>query len=313
MGWKEEGERRMMFAMVQALDPVAFRLGPLQVHWYGIILGLATLVGLWLAIREGRKHGLVSDVFLDMLIWVLPAAIVGARLYYVIFRWDYFSQHPGEIVAVWHGGIAIHGALIGAITAGYFYTRKKGIPFLQMVDIVAPSILIGQAIGRWGNFMNQEAHGGEVARSFLEGLHLPDWLIDQMYINGAYYHPTFLYESLWNLIGVGLLIALRRWNPRRGEVFFSYLIWYSLGRFFIEGLRTDSLAFEGPVWLEALLNTLWLPMTMLFEPGAMAYGNIRTAQFISLLLIVLSVTILIVRRTAGQAKPKYLETKGRNV
>lgn len=298
----------MMLTLAQALDPVAFKLGPLQVHWYGIILGSATLIGLWVAIREGRKHGLVSDVFLDMLVWVLPAAIVGARLYYVIFQWDYFSQHPAEIIAIWNGGIAIHGALIGSITAGYFYTRKKGIPFLQLLDIVAPSILLGQAIGRWGNFMNQEAHGGEVTRSFLEGLHLPDWIINQMYINGSYYHPTFLYESVWNIIGVILLIGLRRWNPRRGEIFFSYIIWYSLGRFFIEGLRTDSLAFDGPLWLEKLLNGLWSPMNLLFEPGAMAYGNIRTAQLISVLLILGALLILIVRRTTGMARRKYLES-----
>ena len=297
----------MMLTMAQqVLDPIAFKLGPLSVHWYGIILGLATLAGLWMAIREGSKHGLVSDVFLDMLVWVLPAAIVGARLYYVIFQWDYFSQNPADIIAVCKGGIAIHAALIGALTSVYFSTRKKGIPFLQMADIVAPSILLGQAIGRWGNFMNQEAHGGEVSRSFLEGLHLPDWIINQMYINSAYYHPTFLYESVWNILGVALLMVFRRLNPRRGEVFLSYVIWYSLGRFFIEGLRTDSLAFDGPAWLEGLMNVLWSPMSMVFEPGAMAYGNIRTAQLISVLLIVVAVVVMVVRRTTGKATPKYL-------
>lgn len=299
----------MMLTMVQALNPVAFKLGPIPVHWYGIILGTGTLLGLCAAVREGRKHGLVSDVFLDMLVWVLPAAIVGARLYYVIFQWDYFSQHPSEIIAIWNGGIAIHGALIGSIIAGYFYTRKKNIPFLQLADIVAPSLLIGQAVGRWGNFMNQEAHGGEVTRTFLENLHLPNWIIDQMYINGAYYHPTFLYESLWNIAGVLVLIAIRSLNPRRGEVFFSYIIWYSMGRFFIEGLRTDSLAFDGPVWLERVLQLLWSPMNVLFEPGAMAYGNIRTAQLISVLLVVGALIGIIVRRKMRTAQHHYLETR----
>ncbi|WP_149027057.1 prolipoprotein diacylglyceryl transferase [Novibacillus thermophilus] len=297
----------MMMAAVQALDPIAFKLGPLSVHWYGIILGTATLVGLWVAVREGRRHGWVSDVFFDMLVWVLPAAIVGARLYYVIFQWDYYAQNPMDIIAVWKGGIAIHGALIGAITAGYFYTRKKGIPFLQMADIVAPSLLLGQAIGRWGNFMNQEAHGGEVSRSFLEDLHLPDWIVNQMYIDGAYYHPTFLYESVWNVVGVAILVVLRKFNPRRGEIFFGYLIWYSLGRFFIEGLRTDSLAFDGPVWLEGVLEVLWSPMYVLFEPGAMAYGNIRTAQLVSVLTVIAAVAVIIVRRSTGRAKVKYLD------
>lgn len=303
----------MILAMALALDPVAFQLGPLKVHWYGIILGSATLVGLWVAVREGKRHGLASDVFLDLLVWVLPAAIVGARLYYVIFQWDYFSQHPGDILAVWKGGIAIHGALIGAFLAGYAYTRKRNIPFLQMADIAAPSILLGQAIGRWGNFMNQEAHGGEVTRSFLEGLRLPDWITEQMYINGAYHHPTFLYESVWNAAGVLLLIGLRRLNPRRGEVFLSYVIWYSLGRFFIEGLRTDSLAFDGPAWLQALLESLWAPMRTVFTQGTMAYGNIRTAQLMSILLIVFAVIVMIARRSAGDAKPRYIDANAGKV
>lgn len=300
----------MMITLFYVLNPIAFTLGPLEVRWYGLILGTGTILGLWAAIREGRRHGIVSDVFLDMLVWVLPAAIVGARLYYVIFQWDYFSQHPSEIIAIWQGGIAIHGALIGAFTAGYFYTRKKGIPFLQLADIVAPSLLIGQAVGRWGNFMNQEAHGGEVSRAFLESLHLPNWIIEQMFINGTYYHPTFLYESLWNIVGLLALIALRKLNPRRGEVILGYVIWYSLGRFFIEGLRTDSLAFDGPLWLQQALNALWSPMQLLFEPGAMAYGNIRTAQFISMLLIIAALAIIVIRRKTGAARQRYLEAGG---
>lgn len=299
----------MTLTIPLALDPVAFRLGPFSIHWYGIILATATVLGLWLAVREGKKHHLSSDVFFDLLMWVLPAAIIGARLYYVTFQWDYFRDHPAEIIAVWKGGIAIHGALIGGIVAGYFYVRKKGIPFLQMVDIVAPSLLLGQAIGRWGNFMNQEAHGGPVTRAFLEGLHLPNWLIEQMKIDGQYYHPTFLYESVWNIVGVLVLIGLRKLNPRRGELFFSYVIWYSLGRFFIEGLRTDSLTFDGPVWLEHLLAGLWSPMALFFEPGAMVDGNVRMAQLISVLFIALAFIVLTVRRVTGAARENYLSVQ----
>lgn len=227
------------------IDPVAFSLGPLQIHWYGIIMGTAAVIGLYLATGEAKRRGIDPDLLLDMMIWVLPAAIVGARLYYVLFEWEYYMIHPEDIIAVWKGGLAIHGGLIGAMIAGYLFVRKHKLSFLEMADIVAPSIILGQAIGRWGNFINQEAHGGEVSRAFLENLHLPDWLIEQMNIHGAYYHPTFLYESIWNLAGFLLLIGLRRVNVKRGEIFFTYLVWYSLGRFFIEGLRTDSLAFEG--------------------------------------------------------------------
>ncbi len=297
----------MQFA--QAIDPVAVSLGPIQVHWYGIIMGTAVLLGLWIAIREGQRHGLDSELFLDMMIWVIPAAIVGARLYYVAFEWEYYLQNPGDIIAVWKGGLAIHGGLIGALIAGAFFVKKRGVPFLQIADIVAPSIILGQAIGRWGNFMNQEAHGGEVSRQFLEGLYLPDWLIDQMNIQGAYYHPTFLYESLWNVAGLVILLLLRRWNPRRGEIFFTYLIWYSLGRFFIEGLRTDSLTFEGPAWLASFLNGLWSPMKVLFEPGMMADGNIRIAQLVSLSLVLLGILFVLVRRMKGWAKDPYLQSK----
>ncbi|EGK10909.1 prolipoprotein diacylglyceryl transferase [Kroppenstedtia eburnea] len=297
----------MQFA--QAIDPVAVSLGPIQVHWYGIIMGTAVLLGLWIAIREGQRHGLDSELFLDMMIWVIPAAIVGARLYYVAFEWEYYWQNPGDIIAVWKGGLAIHGGLIGALLAGAFFVKKRGVPFLQIADIVAPSIILGQAIGRWGNFMNQEAHGGEVSRQFLEGLYLPDWLINQMNIQGVYYHPTFLYESIWNVAGLVILLLLRRWNPRRGEIFFTYLIWYSLGRFFIEGLRTDSLTFDGPAWLASLLNGLWSPMRVLFEPGMMADGNIRVAQLVSLSLVLLGIILILLRRMKGLAKDPYLKSK----
>ncbi|MBD1372227.1 prolipoprotein diacylglyceryl transferase [Hazenella sp. IB182357] len=287
------------------LDPVALSLGPISIHWYGIIMGTAAMLGLWLAMREGERRGLEKDLFLDMMIWVIPAAILGARLYYVSFEWSYYAEHPADIIAIWKGGLAIHGGLIGAFIAGAFFVRKYKVPYLVLADIVAPSIIIGQAIGRWGNFMNQEAHGGVVSRSFLEGLHLPNWIIEQMNIQGVYYHPTFLYESLWSLIGFALLISLRYVNPKRGVIFFSYLIWYSLGRFFVEGLRTDSLTFEGPNWLAEFMNLLWSPMQLLFEPGMMASGNIRVAQFISLLLVLFGIGMILYRKLSGVAVDSY--------
>jgi len=268
-------------------------------------MGTAALLGLWLAMREAEQRGIDSEKVLDMMLWVLPSAIIGARLYYVIFEWEYYALHPEDIIAVWKGGLAIHGGLLASFLVGYLYLRKQGLSFLRLADIVAPSIILGQAIGRWGNFINQEAHGGPVDRAFLESLHLPDWLIEQMYIQGAYFHPTFLYESIWNLAGFGLLLLLRVLNTRRGEIFFSYLIWYSLGRFFIEGLRTDSLTFSGPDWLSGLFQVLWAPMSLLFEPGAMDEGNIRVAQLISLALVLLAASLIIWRRAKGLATEPY--------
>ncbi|MGD6854791.1 prolipoprotein diacylglyceryl transferase [Bacillus infantis] len=265
---------------IQPLDPIAFSLGPIQVHWYGLIIGTGIALALWLAMREGEKRGLQKELFADLMLWAIPIAILSARLYYVIFEWDYYAQNPAEIIKIWHGGIAIHGALIGSVITAYVFAKKKGISFWQLADITAPSIILGQAIGRWGNFMNQEAHGREVTRAFLENLHLPQFIIDQMYINGTYYHPTFLYESLWNIAGFVILLSLRRVNLRRGELFLTYVIWYSLGRFFVEGMRTDSL--------------------MLTE-------SLRMAQFISIVLVIGAIVLIVIRRTKGYADKRYLD------
>ncbi|MDQ6600317.1 prolipoprotein diacylglyceryl transferase [Bacillus salipaludis] len=265
---------------IQPLNPIAFTLGPIQVHWYGIIIGSGLALALFLAIREGNRRGLPKDTFADLMLWAIPIAIISARIYYVIFEWKYYAQHPSEIPAIWNGGIAIHGALIGSVITTYVFAKKRGVSFWKITDIAAPSLILGQAIGRWGNFMNQEAHGGEVTRSFLENLHLPNFIINQMYINGTYYHPTFLYESVWDFIGFILLILLRRVNLRRGELFLSYVIWYSVGRFFVEGMRTDSL---------------------------MLTSTLRMAQMISIVLVIGAVAILLIRRKKNLSEERYLD------
>ncbi|MFC0187454.1 prolipoprotein diacylglyceryl transferase [Fictibacillus aquaticus] len=269
-----------MESTIEPINRVALELGPLTIYWYGVIIGCGALLGLWLAVRESERRGLPKDTFVDVVMIAVPVAIICARIYYVAFKWDFYSANPEKIIAIWEGGIAIHGALIGSFLTGYIFSRVKKFSFWKLVDIAAPSILLGQAIGRWGNFMNQEAHGGEVTRAFLESLHLPEFIINQMYINGVYYHPTFLYESLWNLLGVIVLIALRKVNLRRGELFLTYLIWYSIGRFFVEGLRTDSL--------------------MLTE-------SLRIAQVMSLVWIAAALIALIIRRKAGYANHRYLD------
>lgn len=303
------------------LNPIAFSIGPIDVYWYGIILGTAALVGLALAIREGKRFGIPQDFFMDLLLWGVPSAIIAARIYYVAFQWDEYKNNLWDIFKIWEGGIAIYGALIGAVICALIFVRKKGYSFWRIADICAPGLLIGQMIGRWGNFVNQEAYGGPVDESFLRNtLHLPDFIVNQMNVQGIFHHPTFLYESLWSFVGVLLLIMLRRQKfLRAGELFMSYFIWYSIGRFFIEGLRTDSLAYIGSEWMASFLNFLWSPMKLVFEPGYLdpAYGNVRISQLVALLIIVAAVIIIIVRRVKGYANVPYsapiVSTKGNTV
>ncbi len=293
------------------IDPVLLSLGPINLTWYGTILGLGALAGLLLAIREGKRFGLPSDFFMDLLLFGVPSAIIAARIYYVAFMWDDYKNDPIKIFAIWEGGIAIYGALIGAIICGIFYIRSKGYSFWRVADICAPSLIIGQIIGRWGNFVNQEAYGGPVEESFLRStLHIPDFIVNQMNVMGTFHHPTFLYESLWNVVGILILFILRRQSfMRAGEILISYFIWYSIGRFFVEGLRTDSLAFQGPAWLESLVSGLWSPMTAVFEAGYLdpAYGNIRSSQLVAILLVVAGIALWVYRRYSGAASERYVD------
>lgn len=250
------------------IDPVAFNLGPLSVRWYGIIIAVGILLGYFVAQRALVKAGLHKDTLVDIIFYSALFGLIAARIYFVIFQWPYYAENPSEIIKIWHGGIAIHGGLIGGFIAGVIVCKVKNLNPFQIGDIVAPSIILAQGIGRWGNFMNHEAHGGSVSRAFLEQLHLPNFIIENMYINGQYYHPTFLYESIWDVAGFIILVNIRK-HLKLGETFFLYLTWYSIGRFFIEGLRTDSL---------------------------MLTSNIRVAQLVSILLILISISLIVYRR-----------------
>ncbi|HGZ8807450.1 TPA: prolipoprotein diacylglyceryl transferase [Staphylococcus aureus] len=250
------------------IDPVTFNLGPLSVRWYGIIIAVGILLGYFVAQRALVKAGLHKDTLVDIIFYSALFGFIAARIYFVIFQWPYYVENPSEIIKIWHGGIAIHGGLIGGFIAGVIVCKVKNLNPFQIGDIVAPSIILAQGIGRWGNFMNHEAHGGPVSRAFLEKLHLPNFIIENMYINGQYYHPTFLYESIWDVAGFIILVNIRK-HLKLGETFFLYLTWYSIGRFFIEGLRTDSL---------------------------MLTSNIRVAQLVSILLILISISLIVYRR-----------------
>lgn len=247
-----------MINLIAALNPVAFRLDNLQVRWYGLIITASIILAVYLSMREAAKRQIDPDQIVDLLLWILPISIVGARLYYVIFEWEYYQVHPEEIIMIWHGGLAIYGALIASVIVLLIFCARRFIPPWLMLDVIAPTVILAQAIGRWGNFMNQEAYGAKTTLSFLQQLHLPSFIINQMYINGAYRQPTFLYESLWSLLGFIILILLRHRQHlfRQGEVFLSYVIWYAFGRAFIEGMRTDSLYLFGPIRVSQLLSVL---------------------------------------------------------
>ncbi|MBP3905930.1 MAG: prolipoprotein diacylglyceryl transferase [Peptostreptococcaceae bacterium] len=211
------------------MDRVAFSIFGIDVMWYGILMALGMIIGTLLAIKEGKRVGIKEDDILDLAIVAIPSGLIGARLYYVIFNWDYYSQNISQILNFRGGGMAIHGALIGGILAGYLFSRYKKMSFFKLADTVIIGMPLAQAIGRWGNFINQEAHGGPT--------NLP-WGI---MVNGEKVHPTFLYESIWN-IGIFIFLWIfRKKKQYEGEVIVLYTILYSLGRFFIEGLRTDSL------------------------------------------------------------------------
>jgi phosphatidylglycerol:prolipoprotein diacylglycerol transferase len=241
--------------VLTAIDPIAFRLGPLEVAWYGIIIVTGMFIATWLSMKEGNKRGIEEDFIVDLAFWMLPIAIVGARAYYVLFELGTYIQNPIRMLYFWEGGLAIYGGLIAGFAVVLWYSDKKQKPVWLLADVILPHVMIAQAIGRWGNFINQEAHGGEVTRSFLENLRLPEFIINQMNINGTYYHPTFLYESVWNVIGFIVLILLRRKENflRRGEAGLGYGVWYGFGRFFIEGLRTDSL-YMGPFRISQMVS-----------------------------------------------------------
>lgn len=213
------------------VNRVAFNVFGKDIYWYGVIIALGFALAVLYCSLRIRRFGFNNDLLFDALVAALPSAIVGARLYYVIWEWGYYSKYPSEIIAVWHGGMAIYGGIIGALVAVAVYGRVKRASIPGMFDVAALGLLIGQCLGRWGNFINGEAHGT-----------LTDSVLG-MTVNGyGPFHPTFLYESVWTALGFVVLHLVSVYFYRfRGQIFLSYLVWYGAGRAVIEGLRTDSL------------------------------------------------------------------------
>jgi phosphatidylglycerol:prolipoprotein diacylglycerol transferase len=225
------------------MDPIAFSIFGLDIRWYGIFIATGMMVAILLASFTSKLKDVNYDELLNVTMIAFPMAIIGARLYYVIFEFGQYKDNLVDIFNIRQGGLAIHGGIIFGMAAALIYTRYKKENFLKFADVAAPCIIIAQSIGRWGNFFNSEAHGGPVTEAFISKF--PSFIQKGMFIEGTYYHPTFLYESIWNvLIGLVLIYLLTK-TFKAGTVFFSYIGLYSLGRFFIEGLRTDSLMFGG--------------------------------------------------------------------
>lgn len=235
------------------MNPIAFTIMGLEVRWYGIFIGLGVLLAVYTGTKLAEKtEGLYKDVVMDFILVALLFGILGARLYYVAFMWDYYSQNPGEIFAIRNGGLAIHGGVLAGILVAIVFSKVKKIDFWKLSDVIAPGLALAQGIGRWGNFANQEAHGG------------PTDLPWGILIDGVKVHPTFLYESILDVgIFIFLYFYLFKHKKFPGQLFLVYIMIYGLGRFFIEGLRTDSLML----------------------------GNFRVAQLISIFMILIALAI----------------------
>lgn len=252
------------------MNPIFLEIGNIQIYWYSIFILIAFIVGGTLIISEAKRFNISKDFIINLFFYLVPICIIGARLYYVAFNLDYYLEEPIRILKIWEGGLAIHGGLLFGLLFILFYARKYKVSIVRLLDIFVVGIIIGQAIGRWGNFFNSEAYGPATNLEFLENMHLPKFIIDGMLIDGVYRQPTFLYESLWCFLGFIILLIVRRTRYwKLGMCTSFYLIWYGIERFLVESLRTDSLML----------------------------GNFKVAQLISIIMIVVGlVYIFIIRK-----------------
>ena len=253
------------------MDRVLLDLGVIKIYYYSLFIFLGILVGILVVFLELRKEKVNKDKFFDMFFYTIIFAFIGARVYYVLFNLSYYLSNPLEIFYIWHGGLAIHGGILGGLLYLWYYSRKHKLNLLKLLDILVVGLIIGQAIGRWGNFFNSEAYGYVTSYGYLKSLYIPEFIIRGMYINGDYYVPTFFFESCWNVIGFIILLVIRKFykNLKTGQLLGFYLMWYSFIRFIIEGMRLDSLML----------------------------GSVRVAQLVSVVLFAIGVYFVFIRKS----------------
>lgn len=248
------------------MNSIFLDLGFVQIRWYSILILLGLTIGSYLSYKEAKKKGMSKDLLLDIIFYTVIIGLLGARIYYVFFNLDYYKTYPAEIIQVWNGGLAIHGGILSGLIFLKWFTKKKKYNFLLLLDVFVVGFILAQAIGRWGNFFNGEAFGRTVSLDFLKGLHLPNFIIKGMYIDGAYREPTFLYESILCIIGFTILCCLRKIKGiKTGCLTSFYLIWYGIVRLIIESFRSDSLML----------------------------GSIKVAQLVSIIGIIIGIYLLI--------------------
>lgn len=266
------------------MSRIALDLGIIQIYWYSIFIFLGVLLGSILIYQECKKQKIEEEFLINMLFYLIIFGILGARIYYVLFNISYYQNHLVEIFQIWNGGLAIHGAIISGILVVVYFCNKYHKNLLKILDILAVGLILGQAIGRWGNFFNSEAYGAITSLKALQQAGIPKFVIDGMYIMGAYHQPTFFYESVWNIFGFLAMILIRKYKYLRvGFLTGFYFVWYSVGRFIIEGMRTDSLMF----------------------------GPFRMAQIVSIILFLVGIFIIIYtyKKSKGHFDNLYNEVK----
>ena len=264
------------------MSDTIINLGFISIKWYSVLILIGVIIAMFIIIREAKRYDYSSEFVFNLLFWTIIVGIIGARLYYVVFNYEMYNNFS-DIFKVWEGGLAIHGGIIfGTITA-ILYCKRYKVRTIRMVDFMVPGMLIAQAIGRWGNFFNQEAHGSATTLEHLQSLHIPNFVISGMNIDGIYYHPTFLYESLACFIGFIIILIIRRFRfIKVSQPTAFYLIWYGVIRFFIESLRTDSLML----------------------------GGFKAAQIVSIIMIIIGIILLI--NTFKKKKYEDLYNKSQN-
>lgn len=268
------------------MNPVMFEIFGVSIRWYSFLLLVAMVIALLLLKREAKRFEINWDFIFNLSFWTIIFGILGARLYYVAFNWSLYKDDLLSIIKVWEGGLAIHGGLIAGALTLFIYCKRVKANTLKIIDMALPSVILAQAIGRWGNFFNGEAHGIATSLAKLESMHIPNFIIKGMHINGVYYQPTFLYESIWCLIGFIILLVIRRNKYTKvGTITGTYLIWYSIGRFFIEHLRTDSLML----------------------------GGFRVAQIVSIVLFIIGAILIIRNKRQSKFENLYNSDKDNNI